>query len=179
MSSVSRRRLLACGGSVGAAVLAGCAGGGRAESTPGGSGSASNSTERCTATEPPKPTSAAAEPRDYPEAPAELTTRTVESFVAAFERAYQYNRALADDPRKIGRLNELDVRVSQTTVESDGSAFTVEVSGSSYFSIATSEGPEKPTPTVTPLPMGRRPFGASYVVTPASVRRDDTVVRCL
>jgi hypothetical protein len=176
MSPRTRRAVLASVASVGATAVAGCAG-----ESGGGSDATATAATDCSATVPPKPTSAGAPPKEYPDAPSELTAETVQSFVADFERAYQYNGALAEDPGKIGRLNELEIGVSETTVDSDDGTFTVSVSGSRYYSIATPEeaGTPTATPTVTPLPMGRAPFSASYVVTPAAVRRDGTTVRCL
>jgi hypothetical protein len=178
MSPLTRRAVLASVAGVGATAVAGCAG--ESGGGPGTTATASGATTTdCSATAPPKPTSAGAPPKEYPDAPSELTAETVESFVGDFERAYQYNRALAADPEKIGRLNTLEIGVSETTVESDGGTFTVSVEGSRYYSIATPEEAGTPTPTVTPLPMGRAPFSASYVVTPTAVRREDTTVRCL
>jgi hypothetical protein len=172
MSSHSRRSLLAAAAGLSVAACAGCLGG------VGGSATTPNSSADCSDPERPNPTSAGAEPRDYPEAPAELTTETVREFVSAFERAYQYNSALADDPGKIGTLNGLEVAVGETTVEAEGSTFTASVSGDLYYSIETPESTETPTPTVTPLPMGRGEFSASYVVSPDAVRREERVVHC-
>lgn len=173
MTRHSRRGILATVAGLGVAACAGCAG-----SFEGGSDTTPSPSTDCSDPERPNPTSAPVSPRDYPEAPAELTTETVREFVSAFETAYQYNSALADDPGKIGTLNELEISVEATTVESEASEFTVSVSGNLYYSIVTPDSTETPTPTVTPLPMGRGEFSASYVVTPGAVRREEAVVHC-
>ncbi|WP_372912030.1 hypothetical protein [Salinigranum sp.] len=177
----SRRDLLTSGVATGVVVLAGCAGSldGSSSPTPAaGSGSGPSTTDGCTATDPPVPTSAATAPRAYPERPTTFAGDTVRSFVQAYEKAYQYNAALAEDPQKVGRLNELEVAVSETTVESADDPFTVSVSGNRYYRISTPGASDTPTPTVTPLPRGRRPFDVSYVVTPTFLRREDVVVEC-
>jgi hypothetical protein len=181
MASRSRRDLLTSGVATGVVVLAGCLGSldGSSSPTPAaGSELGSSTTDDCTATDPPMPTSAATDPRAYPERPTTLSGDTVRSFVQAYEKAYQYNAALGEDPQKIGRLNELEVAVSETTAKSACDRFTVSVSGNRYYRISTPSSSDTPTPTVTPLPMGRRPFDASYVVTPTSLRRQDVVVEC-
>jgi hypothetical protein len=125
------------------------------------------------------PTTAPTDPKRYPERPSRLTTETVRSFVEPYERAYQYNAELADHPAEIGRRNELDVDVQETTVEVGGDRFTVRVSGDRYLSITDHDHTTTPaTATPTPLPIGRRPFSATYVVSSRRVRREGVVVEC-
>ncbi|AUV82124.1 hypothetical protein C2R22_11090 [Salinigranum rubrum] len=139
----------------------------------------------CTAAEVPRPTDAATSPRAYPAAPDDLATSSVRTFVEAYETAYQYNRHLADNPRKIGRLNGLSVHVaeSQVTVESEAEPrlVSVVVSGQASTHITGDAGPGSSTPetpTVTPLPAGHWPFESSYLVSERGLRRGGLVVEC-
>lgn len=137
----------------------------------------------CTAAEVPRPTDAATSPREYPAAPDDLSTSSVRAFVEAYETAYQYNRHLADNPRKIGRLNSLSVYVaeSEVTVESeaDPRLVSVVVSGQASTSITGRSGAATPeTPTVTPLPTAHWPFETAYLVSERGVRREGRVVEC-
>lgn len=167
----SRRRILtACLGAAGP-LLAGCA-----SEPPGGT---ATPTDTCSATAPPDPTDAATSPRSYPDRPPTLTTDTLTEFLGAYERAYRYNDALAADPNKIGRTNELTVRVRSVSVTSDPDQFTATVSGQLQWDIIDTEDTSTPeTPTETPLPMGHGPFEASYVVTDRKLRREGVVVEC-
>jgi hypothetical protein len=141
-----------------------------AESTPSPAGS-------CSAVGPPRPTTAETPPEPYPDRPSQLSTETVESFVRAYERSYQYNEQLAAHPDKIGRLNDLDVSILDATVESEGERFTAVVSGQRNFGIVeTSDTPT--TPTRTPLPIGHGPFEVSYALTDRAVSREGSVVEC-
>lgn len=170
----SRRRLLAACSGIAGSLLTGCLSGTASDPDAATDGT----TESCSASEPPRPTDATAEPRSYPERPTELTTDSVEAFVRAYERAYQYNAELADNPVKIGRTNEFTVSVHSITVTSNGGRFAAEVSGQLQWDILDSGAATPETPTETPLPMGHGPFEASYVVTARTLRRDGVVVDC-
>lgn len=167
---------------VGAATLAGC--GGPTDAEPdGGSTSSDTTTAECDALSPPKPTDAATAPRPYPTRPERLSTETVRGYVTAYERAYQYNRRLAEYPQTVGRLNELDVEVSTTSVQTTErkNRFVVDVEGTVTTEFADRESATANTPTTptrTPLPVGHRPFSVSYVVTDRSLRRAGVVVAC-
>lgn len=172
----SRRRLLvACTGTAGA-MFAGCLSG-----PSGGTDTETTSpTTTCSATAPPAPTDAATSARSYPDRPPELTTETVRGFLTEYERAYQYNDALAANPDKIGRTNEFAVDVRSVSIENDDDQFTAEVGGQLRSDIVDSgTGTTTPeTPTETPLPMGHGPFETSYVMTGRELRREAVVVEC-
>jgi len=173
----SRRRVLrVCVGTAGA-LLAGCL-----SQQPGTSETATGTpttaptdtpTETCSAQDPPAPTDAATAPRSYPDRPAELTTDTVEEFLDAYESVYQYNDALAANPEKIGRTNEIRVAIESVSVTADDNGFTAEVSGQFYSEILDTDSETTPE---TPLPMGRGPVGATYTVTERALVRDGVVV---
>lgn len=117
----SRRRFLAaCAGAAGP-VLAGC--------LSGQSGTTDTPTDTCTAQDPPAPTNGATSPRSYPDRLPELIAETVEEFLTAYETAYQYNDALAANLNKIGRTNEITVRIQSASVTSESDGFTATVSG--------------------------------------------------
>ncbi|WP_254279357.1 hypothetical protein [Haloarcula marina] len=176
----TRRRLLTVCGCLGASVVAGCLG---APSDTGGTGTTDDtatpttSPEDCLPAERPAPSDASSSPRPYPDRPDELTAETVETYVRAFERAYRYNSALADDQRKVGRTNAVTVSVADVAVESTADGFAATVSGAVRWEILDAESTPE-TPTATPLPMGQRPFEASYTVASGTVRRDGVVVAC-
>lgn len=133
--------------------------------------------DSCSASTPPMPTDAAADPKPYPEKPRDLTRESVGSFVEAYERAYQYNDMLAEHPEKIGRLNDLDISVNEVTITAEDGRFTVEVTGQANTGI-TADGDDAETPTQTPLPMGHWPFDTSYTVAERFVRREGVVREC-
>jgi hypothetical protein len=172
----SRRQLLTAGAGAAGIVLAGC--------LSGQSGTTDvptdTSTETCTAQPPPAPTAAATSPRSYPARPAALTTETVAEFLEAYETAYQYNDALAANPNKIGRTNELTVRIQSVSVTPERDGFAADVRGQFQSSIvdvdSSTSTPE--TPTGTPLPMGRGPVEASYRVTERKLLREGVVREC-
>lgn len=166
----SRRRVLSACTAAAAAALAGCLPG-AGDGTPTGD---------CTATDPPAPTDAATDPEPYPERPDELTRASLESFLAEYEAAYQYNDALAANPRKIGRTNELTVYVETVTVEADGDGFAANVEGQLQSDIVdrTPATTTPATPTDTPLPMGHGPFEAGYEASERALWREDVVVEC-
>jgi hypothetical protein len=172
---LTRRHLLAASAAAIGAPLTGCLSG-----VPGESDGRTATPGSCSATPPPAPTDAAAEPRSYPERPSDLTTGSVETFLQQYETAYQYNDALAANPDKIGRTNELTVYVSTVSVEPEDGRFTAEVSGQLQSDIVDPEpGTRTPaTPTETPLPVGRGPFESSYEVTDRRLRRNGVVVEC-
>lgn len=195
-SRSSRREFLRALSAWTSVAVAGCTGRferapAAADSSPTGT-TTTTTTAVCDAGTVPKPTSAGTDPREYPERPARLTGARVREFVAAYETAFQYNRALADHPRKFGRLNGLSVSVAETRVvvetESETRRFSVEVSGQLNTSIggesdldsnaddSTAVAPE--TPTVTPLPSGHYPFETSYLVTDRFLRRESVTVAC-
>jgi len=133
--------------------------------------------DSCSASTPPAPTDAAADPKPYPGKPSGLTRESVGSFVEAYERAYQYNDMLADHPDKIGRLNDLDTSINEITVVVDDGRFAADVSGQTNTGI-TVDGDDAATPTQTPLPTGHWPFDISYTVTERFVRREGVVHEC-
>jgi hypothetical protein len=172
----SRRRLLAaCIGGAGT-VIAGCL-----SEQPGSTNTSSDTpTDPCTAQDPPAPSDAAAPPRSYPDRPAELTKETIKQFLTAYENAYQYNDALAANPDKIGRTNEITIRIHSVSVTSESDGFTATVSGQFQSDIIDTD-PSTTTPetqTETPLPMGHGPVEASYTVTERKLRREGTVREC-
>lgn len=172
----SRRRLLTvCIGTAGTA-LAGCFS--RQPSTTGTP--AATPTETCTAQNPPAPTDAATSPRSYPGRPTELTRESVREFLDAYEAVYQYNDALAASPNKVGRTNEITVRIRSVSVTSEPDGFTAAVSGQFQSDIidAPSSTTTPETPTESPLPMGHGPVEASYAVTERELTREGVVVEC-
>lgn len=172
----SRRRLLAaCIGGAGT-VFAGCL----SEQPATADTPTETPTETCTAQDPPAPSDAATPPRSYPDRPAQLTKETVKEFLNAYETAYQYNDALAANPNKIGRTNEITVRIRSVSVTSEPDGFTATVSGQFQSDIIDAE-PSTTTPetqTETPLPMGHGPVEASYTVTERKLRREGIVREC-
>ena len=185
MRSTTRRALL---GSVCAlAGIAGCLGDPSGSESPASPASPSETRTRtpiqtvsensCSASTPPAPTDAAADPKPYPGKPSGLTHESVGSFVEAYERAYQYNDMLAEHPDKIGRLNDLDISVSEVAVTVDDGRFAADVSGQANTGI-TADVDDAATPTRTPLPMGHWPFETSYTVTEQFVRRAGIVHEC-
>lgn len=136
-------------------------------------------TETCIAQEPPAPTDAATSPRSYPDRPAELTTESIKEFLEAYETAYQYNDALSANPNKIGRTNEITVRIHSISVSSEPERFTANVSGQFQSDIINAGTPKTPeTPTETPLPMGHGPVEASYTVKKRKLSREGVVLEC-
>lgn len=185
MPPLTRRALLASSVTA-VGTLAGCLNGGSASTTPGATQTATERTDRpttvgststCDAVDLPAPDAAHADPQPYPDPPAELTDSAVQSYVRAFERAYQYNTQLAEYPEKLGRLNALDVYVAETSVERSGEQFTVMLSGQLNFSI-TGDGGDPSTPTQTPLPSGHQPFETTYFVFRGGARRGGITVDC-
>lgn len=132
--------------------------------------------DACTATAPPHPTEAAADPKPYPDRPAELTRESMGSFVEAYERAYQYNGMLAEHPDAIGRLNDLNISINEVAVTAEDGRFGIEVAGQANTGITADDDPA--TPTRTPLPMGHWPFETVYTVAERFVRRERTVHEC-
>jgi hypothetical protein len=172
----SRRRILA--GVIGAAgtVFAGCL-----SEQPGTTDTSTDTpTETCTARDPPAPTDAATSPRSYPERPAELTTETIKGFLKTYEVAYQYNDVLAANPNKIGRTNEITVRIQSVSVTSEPSGFTANVSGHFQSDIIDAEDATTipGTSTETPLPMGHGPVEVSYAITERKLSREGVVLEC-
>jgi hypothetical protein len=133
--------------------------------------------DSCSASAPPAPTDAAADPKPYPEKSNDLTRESVGSFVESYERAYQYNAMLAEYPEKIGRLNDVDVSINESTVTAEDGRFAVEVTGQTNTGI-TADSDDPATPTQTPLPIGHRPFDAAYTVAERFVRREGIVREC-
>ena len=178
----SRRTALAtCIATVGTA-MAGCLAnraGDTVTSTSTRSATDSTATSTCTASDPPAPTEAAAPPHPYPEQPTNLTKERLEAYLEAYETAYQYNKTLLRYPDKYGRTNELTVYVRSVSVESEGDRFTAVVSGYLQTGILdATDANGSDTPTRSPLPMGHKPFEASYEVTDRKLRRESTVVEC-
>ncbi|WP_318567579.1 hypothetical protein [Salinigranum marinum] len=173
----SRRRLLIALAAPAGTTLVGCLSG-ATDST--GTGDSDTATPDCTATPPPKPTDAATSARAYPDRPTELTSESIEGFLSAYERAYQYNDALAASPNKIGRTNEFTVFVQSVSVDAENEGFTATVSGQyeSDFLDTSASTVTPETATETPLPAGRGPFEASYVITDRLLRREGVVHEC-
>ena len=173
----SRRRLLVALAAAAGTTFAGCLSG-ATDST--GTGDSDTETPDCTATSPPNPTDAATSARSYPDRPTELTSESMEEFLSAYERAYQYNDALAASPNKIGRTNEFTVFVQSVSVDAQDGRFTATVSGQyeSDFLDTSASTTTPETPTETPLPAGHGPFEASYVLTERLLRREGVVHEC-
>lgn len=172
----SRRRLLsACIGAAGP-FFAGCL-----SEQPGATDKHPDTpTETCTAQDPPAPIDGATSPRSYPDRPAELTSYTVKEFLTAYETAYQYNDALAANPNKIGRTNEITISIQSVSVTSESDGYTATVSGqfqSDIIDLETSTTTPE-TPTETPLPMGHGPIEASYTVTEPKLSREGIIREC-
>jgi hypothetical protein len=184
MSRLHRRELLGVLSALCGVAVGGCVGESGGTPRAGTASPVGTASTDCDAADVPNPTSAAADPREYPDRPERLTRERVRTFVSAYERAFQYNRRLADDPDKLGRLNSLSVHVGETRVETDTDTdhqrFVVDVSGQVSTGIrdVDSTGATPATPTVTPLPMGHRPFETQYVVTERFLCRDGVVVAC-
>lgn len=172
----SRRRFLATFMGAAGSFFAGCL----SEEPDTRDTSTATPTETCAAQDPPAPTDAATTPRSYPDRPVELTTETVEEFLKGYETAYQYNDALAANPNKIGRTNQITVRIHSVSVTSQPDGFTANVSGQFQSDIIDSGTPTTTpeTPTETPLPMGHGPVEASYTVTERTLSREGVVLEC-
>jgi hypothetical protein len=145
VAPVSRRTLLRAGLVSAGVALAGCA-----ESDGGASPTASSApaspTEtptprpfetpeagECEALEWPQPTPVAGyEPRSYPEYPEPLDAGTAESFAAAFEEVYRYNRYLATEANGDTENLELRVDPQSNRTERAGEGYLVAVDG--FFS---------------------------------------------
>lgn len=184
MPPTARRALL---GSACALVgVSGCLGSlGESESTPTRTETVTRtrtSTETatddaCSASDPPAPTDAETAPKSYPGKPSDLTRDSVGSFVAAYERAYQYNSMLAEYPDKIGRLNDLDISINEVTVTVEDGVFAADVSGQANTGI-TADSDDAESQTQTPLPMGHLPFESAYTISGRFVRREGVVYEC-
>lgn len=103
---------------------------------------------------------------------------TVQSFLETYERVYQYNAALREYRKKLGRTNDLTVYVRSVSVESENNQFTATVEGELQWGIIEAGTTTPETPTETPLPMGHGPFEASYVVQSSELRRGEVTVEC-
>lgn len=103
----------------------------------------------------------------------------MKQFVAAYERAFQYNDALAANPRKIGRTNELTVLIDTVSVTDGENGFDATVEGTWQSDFTDWTPAATPTtPTATPLPAGHAPFETSYFVDGLVVRREGVVHEC-
>lgn len=182
--TLGRRTFLRGAGSTGTLIVAGCLSDQQA-STETATDTATETatdtaTETCSAQDPPAPTDAATAPRSYPDRPAELTTESLREFLEAYEKAYQYNDALAANPNKIGRTNEITIFIESVSVTSETDGYSAVVSGQFQSDIRDPGTPETTpeTPTETPLPMGRGPIEASYMITDRKLRREGIVTEC-
>lgn len=174
-----RRTLKACIGIAGT-LSAGCLSGQAGTTDTSTNTPTDEPTAECNARDPPAPTDAATSPRSYPDRPIELTSETVREFLTAYETAYQYNDALAENPNKVGRTNEITIRIQSVSVTKEGDGFTATVTGefqSDFIDTETATSTPE-TPTMTPLPMGHGPIEASYTVTERRLLRERTSLEC-
>jgi hypothetical protein len=120
----------------------------------------------------PTPTDEGLEPLAYPDVPGSLTAETAREFAAAFERAYQHNRFLAEG--FIGGTDTVvvDAGVPDGFVIEDGDGYLVGVNAT----IATEDN-RRPavegTVTPTQAPSYDHEFAAWYRLTSRRVRRKD------
>lgn len=174
----SRRHFLGlCAGAVGTSV-GGCLATSGSPAAPTDTPTAPEESP-CPPRAPPAPTDAATEPRPYPDRPAIRTVATVEEWLGAYERAFQYNDALAANPRKVGRTNEITVTIQSVSVTAEDGAFRATVSGTFRSDLIDRDATTtSATPTETPLPMGYGPIEADYTVTERWLRREGVVREC-